>query len=185
MVAPLAKGIWLGFSIAAPVGPIGILVLKRALQRGYRAGIASGFGAALADLIYGCLAVAGVRLFAGTGRVVAIVGGLVLLWLAWRSWHEQPAQDSAVTGGTITTFLLTLSNPMTILSFAAMIASVGAASPVYFVAGVFLGSMLWWTILSVSASSVRRWMEVRGVVLNKISALTLAAFGLWAIYARG
>ena len=184
MVAPLAKGIWLGFSIAAPVGPIGILVLKQALQRGYRAGIASGFGAALADLIYGCLAVAGVQLFAGTGRIVAIVGGLVLLWLAWRSWHEPPAQDSAAAGGTITTFLLTLSNPMTILSFAAMIAGVGATAPAYFVAGVFLGSMLWWTILSFSAVSIRRWIEVRGVVLNRIAAITLGSLGVWAIYLR-
>jgi len=180
------KGVWLGFCIAAPVGPIGILVLTQALRRGPAAALASGLGAALADLIYGLLAVAGVRLAAGHARMVGLTGGVILLWLALKSWRERPApaEKKAPLGGTATTFLLTLSNPMTILSFAALVASTGGAAPAYFVAGVFLGSMLWWTILSLTAGPLRRWIEIRGAVLDRLSAVTLACFGIWAIWTR-
>jgi putative LysE/RhtB family amino acid efflux pump len=189
MLSSVVKGVWLGFCIAAPVGPIGILVLTQALRRGPGAALASGLGAALADLIYGLLAVAGVRLAAGHARIVGVTGGFILLWLAWRSWRASPANGDAPEmkirlGGTATTFFLTLSNPMTILSFAAMVASTGGASPGYFVMGVFLGSMLWWTILSVTGGSLGRWIEIRAVVLNRLSAATLASFGIWAIWSR-
>ena len=185
MLDSIFKGVWLGFCIAAPVGPTGILVLTQALQRGPGAALASGLGAALADLIYGFLAVAGVRLAAGHARAVGVIGGVILLWLAWRSWRQTPAAAEKIrVSGTATTFLLTLSNPMTILSFAALVASTGGTAPGYFVMGVFLGSMLWWTILSVTAGSMRRWVEIRGALLNRLSAVTLASFGIWAIWTR-
>lgn len=191
MVLSLAKGAWLGFCIAAPVGPIGILVLKQALQWGRWSGLASGLGAALADLIYGCLAIGGVRLMAGYGREVRIAGGVVLLALAWRLWMEKPAAETAPNNargswrGVATTFGLTLANPMTILSFTAMIAGTAPDSPVYFVGGVFLGSMLWWTILCLTAGWLKKWLTLRGALLNRLSALTLGSFGVWAIWAGG
>jgi threonine/homoserine/homoserine lactone efflux protein len=184
MLHALLQGGWLGFSIAAPVGPIGVLVLRQSLGGGWRAGVASGLGAALADLIYGALAAAGVRAFAGQGRAVALAGGAILLVLAWRSWRERPAQKPAGAGGVFATFLLTLSNPMTILSFAAMVASVGAAAPGWFVAGVFLGSMAWWVLLSLTASRFAGALAHRGALLNRVAAVTLAAFGVWAICFR-
>ena len=189
MVSSILRGVWLGFSIAAPVGPIGVLVLKRALQSGRWAGIRSGFGAALADLIYGFLAVAGVRLAAGYSRGVAIAGGSVLLWLAWRSWKERPRADGDGEAeeryrGTLATFLLTLSNPMTILSFAAMVASAGADAPALFVVGVFSGSMLWWVVLSIGAAAFRPALEGKGIALNRLAAVTLGCFGLWALLVR-
>ena len=183
MLDAIAKGTWLGFAIAAPVGPIGVLVLKQSLRHGRRAGLSSGLGAALADLIYGFLAVAGVRLAAGAGRAVGLAGGLMLLWLAYRSWREQPAAASApIAGGTLSTFLLTLSNPMTILSFAALVASVGAGAPGWFVCGVFLGSMLWWTLLSCAAASLSGFLNGRARMLNRIAAVTLAVFGIVALW---
>jgi len=191
MIASMAKGIWLGFCIAAPVGPIGTLVLKQSLRRGYRAGLASGLGAALADMCYGFLAVAGVRLAAAYARPIAVLGGFFLLWLAWKSWREAPAEGVAVIqrDGPLrnvpTTFLLTLSNPMTILSFAAMVAGVGTGAAAYFVLGVFLGSMLWWTILSTTSAWITAFIKLRGVVLNRVAAVTLATFGIWAIWAKG
>lgn len=191
MINAVLKGVSLGFCIAAPVGPIGILILKQALQRGRSAGLASGLGAALADLIYGFLAVAGVRLVAGYGRAVAVVGGFVLLILAWKLWREKPATDAAgVTtksrwSGVGTTFFLTLSNPMTIVSFAAMVASTAADAPAYFVAGVFVGSMLWWAMLSLTAVWLRRWIEIRGILLNRLAGGTIACFGIWTIWSKG
>jgi putative LysE/RhtB family amino acid efflux pump len=190
MVSSVLKGAWLGFCIAAPVGPIGILVLKEALQRGRTAALASGLGAALADLIYGFLAIAGVRIVSGHARAVALTGGCFLLYLAWKSWQQTPGTDVGAAerknswGGTVTTFVLTLSNPMTILSFAAMVASTGADAPAHFVTGVFLGSLLWWTVLSTTAAWLRQWIEIRGVVLNRLSAATLGCFGLWAIWGK-
>jgi len=187
----VARGAWLGFSIAAPVGPIGLLVLKRTLREGRAAGWFSGLGAALADLIYGMLAVAGVSLAADFARPVALVGGAILLWLAWQSWREPAATAAAAGRGTTlagcvaTTFLLTLSNPMTILVFAAMVASAGGGAPAWFVLGVFLGSMLWWTILSAGAhwSGAAKWLS--GAMLSRLSAVTLACFGVWAIWHKG
>jgi putative LysE/RhtB family amino acid efflux pump len=191
MVESITKGVLLGFCIAAPVGPIGTLVLKQSLRQGRVAGLASGLGAALADMSYGFLAAAGVRLAAGYARPIAILGGSFLLWLAWKSWREAPVENIAVTKSedlshsVATTFVLTLSNPMTILSFAAMIASTGVDAPIYFVAGVFLGSMLWWTLLSTAAAWLSAFVEVRGIVLNRIAAITLGAFGVWAIVGKG
>jgi putative LysE/RhtB family amino acid efflux pump len=187
MIDSLAKGLWLGFCIAAPVGPIGTLVLKRSLTSGFRAGLACGLGAALADLCYGILAAAGIHFAAAYARPLAIAGGLLLLWLAWKSWQEtSPSAEIKPRKGYLrnvaATFLLTLSNPMTILVFAAMIASAGSRSPGWFVIGVFSGSMLWWLTLSGAASSLTPYIAVRGVVLNRIAAITLAAFGLWTLF---
>jgi putative LysE/RhtB family amino acid efflux pump len=124
-------------------------------------------------------------------RPVAVLGGCFLLWLAWKSWWEALAESVAVTEkeswlrSVATTFVLTLSNPMTILSFAAMVASVGAEAPAYFVIGVFLGSMLWWTLLSMTSAWLAAFIGIRGAVLNRVAAVTLAAFGIWAIWSKG
>lgn len=191
MIESILKGAWLGFCIAAPVGPIGMLVLNQSLERGRWQGMASGFGAALADLIYGCLAVAGVRLTAQYARLSAILGGMFLLFLAWRSWRKTTAREVALPrerglfGSIAVTFSLTLSNPMTILSFAAMVASTGADAPAYFIFGIFSGSMLWWAILSTAAVWLGATIGIRGVLLNRLSAATLALFGIWAIWSKG
>jgi threonine/homoserine/homoserine lactone efflux protein len=191
MTDSLLKGAWLGLCIAAPVGPIGLLVIKRSFSEGRAAGLASGLGAALADLFYGILAVIGVRFAGAFARPVAFIGGLLLLWLAWRAWRERPAGESAAAkaGGLLTcvatTFALTISNPMTILFFAAAVSSAGGAAPVWFVAGVFSGSMLWWCILSSSANWLGQNIGIRGVWLNRIAAITLASFGGWAIWSKG
>jgi putative LysE/RhtB family amino acid efflux pump len=161
------------------------------LKRGRWAGLSSGLGAALADLIYGFLAVAGVRLVSGYARPFAIIGGLFLVYLARKSWREPPAREAAVAKkeglmiSTATTFVLTLTNPMTILSFGAMVASAGADAPAHFVLGVFLGSMLWWAMLSTTAAWLGGLIAIRGVVLNRLAAVTLASFGVWAIWSKG
>jgi len=190
-MASAAAGAWLGFCIAAPVGPIGTLVLKQSLRSGFRAGLVSGLGAALADLCYGALAATGVRMASGYGRPIALAGGMVLLWLAWRTWYESPREESAA-GATDrrlirigTTFLLTISNPMTILSFAAMISAVSPGDPAQFVAGVFLGSMAWWAILSAFSSWIGKRIALHPLLLNRLAAVTLGCFGVWGVVVKG
>jgi threonine/homoserine/homoserine lactone efflux protein len=148
----IIKGLVLGFSIAAPVGPIGILCLH---------GIVSGIGAATADAFYGALAGFGFTFV--TSFLVAqqgwlqIFGGLFLCYLGVSTFFSKPAQEAAAARSVGlfqsfgSTLLLTLSNPMTILSFVAVFASVGLGGGVQnpfavvsFIGGVFCGSALWW-----------------------------------------
>lgn len=191
MLDTIAKGVWLGFCIAAPVGPIGLLVMSRAIRLGRRAGLASGLGAALADLVYGILAVAGVRLAAGFVRPAALCGGMLLLWLAWRAWRRTPTATAAAGGSQTclaclgTTFALTITNPTTLLAFVAMVASTGANAPAWFVLGIFLGSMLWWILLSCTAGWLGTSGLARGPWLSRLAAFTLAAFGFWSIWDKG
>lgn len=193
-----ARSILLGLAIAAPLGPIGALCVNRTLERGFLAGVAGGLGTALADGTYALLAAAG---FAAFSAVLAqidmplrLAGGAFMLWLGWQSFRPKPPRAAAkvtagdLAGTTAATFLLTIANPATILSFAALFAGLGLAAvpgvagvgPV--VAGVFAGSMLWWIILSGGVALVRhRLPETFALWVSRVSGLLLAGFGLWAI----
>ncbi len=199
--AVLLKGVGVGFAIAAPVGPIGLLCIRRSLAGGRMAGLATGLGAATADAVYGVMVAAG---FAATGllvsyaRPMAIVGGFLLAWLGFMALRSFLAEAKAADKITAknserplwadygTTFLLTLSNPSTILAFIGMVAAMGASAagsasaPYWLVLGVFLGSALWWLILVHIALALRsritpamtRWFDLG-------SGLILLCWGLW------
>ena len=193
------KGCVLGFSIAAPVGPIGVLCIRRSIADGRLVGFLSGLGAATADACYGGLAAAGVTV--GSGFLVrqqfwlGLVGGLFLCWLGWRTFRAEPAEKAAqadargLLAAYLSTFALTLTNPLTILSFAAMFAGAGlgeaagsVAAAGLVVAGVFAGSALWWLVLSLTAGALRgrfdrRWQRW----LNRLSGALIAGFGLWQL----
>lgn len=194
----LLKGIGIGFAIAAPVGPIGLLCIRRSLAEGQGMGLATGLGAATADAAYGC--VAGFGLTAVSGFLVgqrwwlALAGGLFLCYLGVSTFLARPAEHEAqsshrgVSSAFLSTFFLTLTNPMTILSFAAVFAGLGLGSvPGYYgaitlVGGVFLGSALWWILLSAGAAFFRSrvntsWMRA----VNRISGCLIVAFGLYAL----
>jgi threonine/homoserine/homoserine lactone efflux protein len=190
----LAKGAGIGFSIAAPVGPIGLLCLRRTLAHGRLSGFVSGLGAATADACYG--SVAGFGLTAVSSflirqeTVFRIVGGLFLLYLGIRTMLARPARqtaDSADEGllkDYVSTLALTLTNPFTILSFAAIFSGLGIvraqshAVAGLLVLGVFLGSTAWWLTLSALAGAARRRFGaafLRGV--NLVSGLAIIGFG--------
>lgn len=200
----LARGVALGFSIAAPVGPIGIWCLRTSIAHGPRRGLAVGLGAATADAAYGAVAAFGLAavsaLLVRERLWLQAAGGLFLLYLGLRTWRENsaempaPAHLLAVAGGPhapgsgLATYVsavgLTLTNPMTILSFVAVFAGFGlAAAPgasaaAFLVAGVFLGSALWWVILSFSAGFISRRLGGRGArVISRSAAAVLLAFG--------
>lgn len=195
----LLKGLAVGFSIAAPVGPIGILCIRRTLRDGAWTGFMAGLGAATADAAYG--SVAGFGLTAVSGFLVAqrfwlsLAGGGFLFYLGARTIASEPADGAAPEGAGRplsaygSTFLLTLTNPATILSFAAVFAGLGlAASSSYLAAsslvlGVFLGSAAWWILLSAGVGTLRArvnsgWMRA----VNRVSGATLLAFAAVALY---
>ena len=192
------QALWIGLSIAAPVGPIGLLVIQRTLRHGVATGLATGLGAALADAAYGALGAFGVSALVdglqGARLPLALGGGAFLLGLAWRTWHAQApvqgAQGARVASGPglgssfAGTFVLTLSNPATILSFIAIFGALSGhgapASPGLVVAGVLAGSALWWLALCTAVGLLRaRFSERAQRAVGRVSALMLAAFALW------
>jgi len=192
----LAQSLLIGLSIAAPVGPIGLLVIQRTLQRGRAVGLATGMGAAVADAAYGAVGAFGVngviRTLHGARVPLALFGGAFLLWLAWRTWRAEPPERAAavandardLAGCFAGTLVLTLSNPATIFSFIAVFGSLGArgpvASPWPVIAGVLLGSALWWLLLSGAVGALRERFDARWQrAVGRASALLLAAFALW------
>jgi threonine/homoserine/homoserine lactone efflux protein len=199
------EGIVIGFAIAAPVGPIGVLCIRRTLADGRVSGLVSGLGAATADALYGAVAALGLTFVAeflmGGESWLRLVGGAFLLFLGVRTFLARPAGRAApdarrigLPGAYASTFFLTLTNPTTILSFAAIFAGLGVAgdasgdalSAMLLVLGVFLGSAAWWVVLSGATSLFRTRLSVRGLRwVNRISGTVIAAFGVLAVSGLG
>src|SRR5436190_11556298 len=196
---PLTKGFLLGLSIAAPVGPIGVLCIRRSLGEGRMVGLATGLGAATADAAYGAIAAFGLTTitnFLVGGRMwLGLVGGVFLCYLGVRTFLRKPKPQDETSGpgspgccaAYSSTLVLTLTNPMTILSFVAVFAGLGLGpSPehgtaMWLVGGVFLGSALWWLLLSSGVALFRarvnnRWMQV----VNRVSGAIILGFGLYS-----
>lgn len=198
------RGLAIGFALAFALGPIGLLVIRRTILRGWARGMVSGLGVATADAAYAALAAFGLTaltsLLVGFDRVLGVLGGVVLLLLAGRALRRTAdgaaagpatARASEAGGGHLVAFgsmvLLTLANPATILSFAALFATIGAgtggaAGAALVVAGVFLGSAAWWLLLTGLVAGLRARLTPPVVrALNLLSALVIGAFGLVAI----
>ena len=192
------KGLAVGFSIAAPVGPIGLLCIRRTLWRGWAHGFATGMGAATADMDYGIVAAAGLtaltEALVSARQPLQFAGGAILILLGLTFLRaETPVEradgdSSGLAAAYATTFLLTLANPATILSFAAVMAGLGAMSAsgqtVMIVAGVFLGSALWWLALSTVVMLIRHRLPPGVLVwINRASGGAIMAFGILALTA--
>jgi threonine/homoserine/homoserine lactone efflux protein len=193
------KGFVIGFSIAAPVGPIGVLCIRRTLAEGRTFGLVSGLGAATADAIYGCIAGFGLTfistLLISQQTWFRIVGGLFLCYLGRKTLLSRPAEETVSAKGSglidayASTFFLTLTNPMTILSFMAIFAGLGIASASgnyisasILVLGVFSGSAFWWLLLSGGVAVFKSKFNLRELKwVNRISGLIIILFGLYAL----
>ena len=192
----LGKGILIGFSIAAPVGPIGILCIRRTLAQGRMSGLATGLGAATADAFYGTVAGFGLtlisRFLVSQSTWLRLLGGGFLCYLGVVTFLSKPS-DTVVAearrgmfGSYVSALGLTLTNPMTILSFAAVFAGLGLAdlpgrylASACLVLGTFLGSALWWLLLTQGISLLHtRVKKVSLDWINRVSGIILLGFGL-------
>lgn len=195
------RGLVIGFSIAAPVGPIGVLTIQRTLSHGRLHGFLSGLGAATADAMYGMVAAFGLTFISGflvsQEYWFKLVGGVFLVYLGVRAFLKTPddsidkPQQVGILGSYTSTFLLTLTNPMTILSFGAIFAGLGLAEKsssyegaALLVVGVFLGSAAWWLLLSSLTSIFRtRIQSPRGLLwVNRVSGLIIGGFGFAILF---
>lgn len=194
------KGTLLGFSIAAPVGPIGILCIRRTLQYGRFSGLFSGLGAAFADTFYGMIAAFSLTLVSDFLTAqhfwFHLLGGCFLLLLGTKTFfaHTTEVSDGSVAHRSIfsdfiSTFFLTLSNPLTIFSFIAVFAGLGLADvsekfvdAAFLVAGIFSGACFWWLILSEGVTYFRHRVGQKTMAwINRIAGMIIVAFGLGAL----
>jgi threonine/homoserine/homoserine lactone efflux protein len=192
------RGFVLGFTIAAAVGPISLLVIRRTLAEGRLVGLVSGLGVATADATYGAIAAFGLGavsdLLVDARQVLGLVGGVFLLWLAWRTARSAPTEASVAStrrGGLPGAYLsilgLTLTNPMTILSFGALFAGLGVTSgatgdAALVVLGVLLGSTTWWVVLTTVVGALRSRVTPAWIHrINLGSGVVIGAFAIVAI----
>jgi threonine/homoserine/homoserine lactone efflux protein len=200
------RGLVLGLMIAAPVGPVGLLCIRRTLKKGLLAGFTAGFGAAFADGLFSAIAAFGIsaitELLKTYNDALHVLGGVIMLFIAWHAWRDKPRHANTEEveerflkrahlrlGGAVkaiaTSFFITLTNPATLFGVLAVIATLGgldgtrASSAL--VLGIFLGSSLWWALLSGGVSLVRhRFTDERVMTINRFTsvALTVLAIGV-------
>lgn len=191
------RGLVIGVSVAAPVGPMAVLCMRRTVAYGRLTGFTSGLGIASADALYGAIAAFGLTslstFLVSLQDVVRIVGGLFLIFLGARTFRSQAAETARASGelkgghagAYLSTLGLTLTNPSTILSFAAIFSGFGivsdsgrTASAAALVAGVFIGSCLWWLVLTGITAVLRsKLTPPRLTLVNRISGVVILAFG--------
>jgi threonine/homoserine/homoserine lactone efflux protein len=195
----LLKGFSVGFVVAIPIGPVGLLCTQRTLSHGRIHGLISGFGAATADVIYASLAVFGMTFISNflveEKMWFRLFGGIFLCLLGIRIFMSKQAKTGSLAdklrhfSNYTSTLLITLSNPMSILVSAAMLAGLGVAgsniqgnSALQLVAGVFLGSMFWWITLSTSVGVFhKKAADSTLVLIARIFGGVITCLGLFVI----
>lgn len=205
----LYRGLVLGVVVAAPVGPVGLLCIRRTLQKGIGVGLSTGLGAACADALFGAIAVLGVSAILDVIHLyeasIRLVGGLIVLATAWHTWSDHPetahptelankvltlTHTNTLMGSTraaLSGLIITLTNPLTLFGTLAVVATFGAVTgkldASVLIAGIFLGSALWWCFLSGGVSLLRRhFTDKRIITVNRATAVGLAALAGWAIF---
>ena len=192
------RGFLIGLSVAATVGPMAVLCIRRTLAEGRLAGLATGLGVATADGCYGAVAGLGLTVVSsallGVQVWLRLIGGGFLLYLGLKTLLAAPAERAASAPASnlprayASALALTLTNPLTILSFAAIFAGLGAATgggyktAALLVLGVFLGSACWWVILTSVVTALRTRVTPRGLRwVNRVSGVVILSFGAAAL----
>ncbi len=194
----LLKGIIIGFSLAAPIGPVGIMCIRRTLTHGHLRGFVSGLGAATADAVYAIVAAFGITLISNfivqQEYWIRLVGGILLVILGVRTLVRQPKEESPRNGinghasAFVSMFLLTFTNPMTLFAFAVVFAGIGAGTVVgggdtltasFLVAGVFAGSALWFLVITSVVHFYKDKFKLRGLkIVNFIAGSFILLCGI-------
>ncbi len=196
---PFLQGIIIGFALAVPIGPIGILCIKRTLTLGYKGGLVVGFAGASADVLYSAVAISGVSLIIGfidtqqfwlrlAGGAILIGAGFHLVRTASRG-SDAASWERTSTRAFVSTMAFALTNPLTLFAFIAAFSAVGMSSVVHeitrgviLIAGVFTGSLSWFGLLTILAHLLRERLDRRGVgMINKIAGALLILFGVVVI----
>jgi threonine/homoserine/homoserine lactone efflux protein len=190
------KGVVVGLSMAVPVGPIGILCIRRTLLEGRLSGFVSALGLATADVVFGCIAGFGLTFISdfliSQQFWLRLIGGLFLCAIGLKVLmtkfveREVPSQGKGLLGAYTSMFFLTLTYPMTILIFLGVFAGLGIGSArgnylsiAALVLGVFTGSMLWWGTLSSFIGFLRdKFRTQNWQWVNKISGILVTGFGV-------
>lgn len=193
------KALVTGFAIAAPVGPIGLICIQQTLDQGAKSGLASGLGAATADAVYGAIGAFGLtaitRVLTAGSEPVTLFGVAFLAWMGVRFLRAEKREASArklskkdIFRSFISTFLLTITNPMTIFSFIAVFAALSgtvtlaADSASTMVAGVFLGSVAWWLTLVSGVSLIRHRIGAAQMQwISRAAGILLLGFAGWQL----
>ncbi len=192
------KGILIGFAMAVPIGPIGIMCVRKTLTEGRLRGLIIGLGAATADLLYGCVAAFGLTYISNvitSERIwIRLLGGMLLLFLGVRTYRTRPADpklhihSSGLLGSYFYIVFLTLTNPLTIFAFIAVFAALGLANEVNIfsglalVLGVFTGSSFWFLLLSSGVTLFRKKLDIIGLRwVNRIAGILIILSGVIAI----
>jgi threonine/homoserine/homoserine lactone efflux protein len=193
------QGVVIGLSIAAPVGPVGILRIRRTLANGRFMGFLTGFGAATADAVYGSIAAFGLTIISmlliNFQNYLRLGGGIFLFFLGLRFFFTKPTNNNGQSGEAtyfsayVSAFFLTITNPLTILSFTGVFAGLcivtntdnETINAILMVIGVFVGSTLWWVLLSSASSILKNRLTPKGLLwVNRISGIIILGFGLAA-----
>jgi threonine/homoserine/homoserine lactone efflux protein len=193
------KGFALGFAIAAPVGPIGILCIRKTIQFGKISGLCAGLGAAAADTFYGSLAAFGLTFLSTTlltwSHWLKLIGSFFLLYLSYRSFRatphapEQRLHKMSFLKDFVGTFFLTLTNPLTFLCYLAVFAAMGLSdivdhsfSSILLITGVFVGSAFWWLILCEGVGLLRHKLTKNTMIwINRTAGIVIGAFAIWSL----
>lgn len=193
----LIRGFIIGLSIAIPVGPIGVLCIRRTIAEGRLSGFITGLGAATGDAAYGGVATFGLSIITNilVGQQIwfRLIGGAFLIYLGAQTFESLPPEKATKSkGGGITitylsTLLLTVTNPLTILMFTAIFGGFGVSLIGFYQAailtlGVFLGSVSWWFVLTLIVGLFRSRFDVLWLrAVNMVSGIIIAGFGLWSV----
>ena len=191
----LVRGLLAGLFIAAPVGPVNVLCISRTLTKGWRSGLVSGFGAATADTLYGCIAGFSItfiiQFLLREEFWIRLFGGILLVLIGVRYYFKQPQSLSAQNqegpehSDYVSTLFLNLTNPTTVLSFLAILATLGMKEDraswltLLLVGGIFCGSMLWWIILVSIINRVRDQIDDHAMLwMNRVAGVAIGGFGV-------
>ncbi len=206
-ISVFLRGLVIGIMVAAPVGPVGLLCIRRTLQKGLLIGFASGFGAAFADAFFSLIAALGItaviEVINTYQDAIYVIGGLFLLFIAYHTWHDKPKQadtkdvekrflshvklrfGSAIKA-MVTSFIITLTNPATLFGVLAVVATFGGlqnrTETTAIITGIFCGSSLWWLMLSGGVSLFRHhFTDKRIMKINRVTAIILIGIAFWAL----
>ena len=190
----LLRGVAAGLIIAAPVGPVNIICVQRTIARGWRAGLVSGLGSAVVDTFYGAIAAFSITLVIGMlvreEFYIRVVGGALLMGIGLVYYFKRPRAleaEGEVSQGRdfASTAVLTATNPTTVLSFLVVLSAVGLGGnktlglTLVAVGGVFVGSMLWWVLLTGIVNHFRdRFSDRSALWMNRLAGVAIGGFGL-------